>query len=391
MDNNTTIVCFAGCDWWYHNRGLFVPQVMSRIAKHKRVLFINSIGMRTPNIKDDKDALIKILRKLASVSKFLRKDKDSGMYIFSPLSVPLKSRLGKKVNHFFLRLQTNLVLRFLGISKPIYYIGSPPAWEIVKNKRYSYLIYERTDIFSEMPGVDKPYIEKLDNELMQSANLVLYVNTRMWEDGMKFNKNSLLIGHGVDYNLFSRAAESKFSPKDISDIPKPIIGFFGDITPETSDLSLLKYIATKLPNMSLVLVGPISTDISELKTLDNIFFLGPKPYDLIPHYGKYFDVSIMAWEKNRWIELCNPVKMKEYLALANPIVTTRYPEAEQYSQLIYIADDYDDFVNKVKIAVKEDNDLIRERRRQAVVNETWDHKVNEILEYIYSGHDDNCH
>jgi hypothetical protein len=77
-----SIVCFAGCDWWYHNRGLFCPQVMKRLAKDYKVLFINSLGMRIPSLKNDRHALNKIGRKLRSIVRFLRKT-ENGMYVFS--------------------------------------------------------------------------------------------------------------------------------------------------------------------------------------------------------------------------------------------------------------------------------------------------------------------
>ena len=41
-------ICFSGQDWWYHNRAHSDFQLMQRIARHRTVLFVNSIGMRMP-------------------------------------------------------------------------------------------------------------------------------------------------------------------------------------------------------------------------------------------------------------------------------------------------------------------------------------------------------
>lgn len=377
------IVCFAGCDWWYFNRGLFCPQILRRLAeKGYKVLFINNLGMRIPSLKKDRDAIKKIMRKLRSMLRFIKKDK-SGMYVFSPISIPLYgSKLGKKLNMFSVEMQIKLTMKALGFKKPLYYINCPPAIEIARNLGCEKYIYERTDLFEAQPGVNKSYIMSLDDELMTNADLALYVNTAMWKKGLEKNKNSMLIGHGVDYDMFSKAHKIETVPEDIASIPGPKIGFFGVIHDKTSDMELLEYIAKALPDMSLVLVGPISTDVSRLREYKNVYFLGKKPYNEVALYGKEFDVSIMPWNKSKWIEHCNPVKIKEYLALGKPIVSTYYPEIEPYKDVVYIADDYQEFVACIRTALKEQDAGMVERRRILVENETWDSKVDAIDRFI---------
>lgn len=375
------IVCFSGSDWWYHNRGLFAPQIMKRLAKQWKVLFINSVGMRIPSIKNDRDAMIRITRKLRSILRFLRKD-ESGMYVVSLISLPTKSQKLKTINQTALSFQLNLVMKALGIKHPIYYIGCPPAWEVVKKRLRSFLVYEKTDLFEEMPGIDKPYIKRLDDQLTRTADLVLYVNTAMWQDGRKKNPNSLLVGHGVDFDRFAIAELSGYIPEDIAKIPKPIIGFFGDIDKDCCDLFLLEEIAKTLPGVSIVLIGPISSDVNNLTMYKNIIFLGQKPYGEIPHYGKVFDVAIMPWKQNKWIEFCNPVKTKEYLALGKPIVSIKYPELKPYADIVYAASNHDEFINMIQKALAENDLDLKRRRQERVRNETWDNKVKRIVEFI---------
>ena len=376
------IVCFAGCDWWYHNKGLFCPQIISRLTKDYNVLFVNSLGMRVPSFRKDRSAAKKIFRKLRSISRFLKKV-NSGMYVLSILSLPLfDNHIGRKLNALSVLSQVKLAMTLLGFKKPIFYIGCPPALEVVKKLERRYLIYERTDLFEEMPGVNKSYISSLDNRLAKSADLVLYVNRALWEEGVKSNKNSLLIDHGLDFDLFANAVKSKHIPEDIAKIPKPIIGFFGDISDKTSDMALLEFIAEKLPHMSLVLIGTISADVSRFKRFENVHFVGQKPYDQVPFYGKEFDVAIMPWNKNKWIEFCNPIKTKEYLALGKPIVSTYYPEIEPYSDIVYIAEDYDAFISCIHQALEECKPVKVEERRKRVQNETWDSKVEWIKAVI---------
>jgi hypothetical protein len=385
-----SIVCFAGCDWWYHNRGLFVPQIMTRVAKRTKVLFVNSLGMRVPNLKSDRLALRKILRKIRSIAHFLRKDRNSGMYVLSPISLPFwGSALGRVVNTYSILLQVKMAMFILGIKNPIFYIGCPPAWEVVKKMKHNYFMYERTDLFEEMPGIDKTYIASLDNNLARLSNLVLYVDNAMFKDGAEQNPNSLLIGHGVDFDFFADAEKSDYIPEDIAMIPRPIIGYFGDICDKTFDFDLLQHLAANLQDMSFVLIGPLSSDIENLRKFNNIYILGQKPYEDIPHYGKVFDVSILPWKKNKWVVHSYPVKIKEYLAMGNPFVSVNIPAVRSFDKVTYVAADYDDFVSKVRLAV-EDKDLQnRQKRKESVRNETWDSKVEQILGFINKAADRN--
>jgi len=372
------VICFAGCDWWYHNRGLFCPQIMKRLAKHSRVLFVNSLGVRIPSLRKDRSAVKKFIRKFRSLLRFLRKAED-GMWVLSPVSIPLGSRIGRKLNVFSVFLQVKLAAVLLGFKNHVVYIGCPPALGVAKKLGpRQFMIYERTDLYEEMPQSDRSYISSLDDELTRSADLVLYVNRVLYEQGIGKNENSLLLGHGVDFDFFVNSTKSERVPDDIAGVPHPIIGWFGDISEKTSDIRLLEYAAGRLPEMSFVFVGPISADVSRLKQFKNVHFLGPKPYEQVPFYGKEFDVAIMAWNQSRWIEYCNPVKTKEYLALGKPIVSTYYPEIEPYSDVVYVARDYDSFVSCILKALQEDSPDRVQERRERVRNETWDSKVEQI-------------
>lgn len=384
-DRLASIICFAGCDWWYHNRGLFCPQVISRLAKDYRVLFVNSLGMRVPSLRKDRNAVKKIIRKLRSMLRFVRKAKD-GMWVLSPISLPLGSRIGRKLNTFSVYLQVKLATVLLGFRAPVIYIGCPPALEVARKLGPGrFTIYEKTDLFEEMPEVDRSYIVSLDEELTNRSDLVLYVNRVLYEQGVAANRNSLLLGHGVDFEFFVRSAESEDVPEDISGIARPIVGFFGDVSDKTSDLALLEFAAKKLPDVSFVFVGAVSADVSRIRELSNVHFLGQKAYEQIPFYGKEFDVAIMPWNQNKWIEFCNPVKTKEYLALGRPIVSMYYPEVEPYADVVYVARDYDGFVSCIRKAIEEDDPAKVQQRREKVKNETWDAKVEQIRAAIEKG------
>src|SRR5689334_10431355 len=80
------VVCFAGVDWWYHNRGHSECQIMRRLARRAPVLWVNSLGMRVPRPGRSDLLIRRYYRKLKSTLKGLRRD-PSGMWVYSPLFV----------------------------------------------------------------------------------------------------------------------------------------------------------------------------------------------------------------------------------------------------------------------------------------------------------------
>ncbi len=355
---------------------------MTRFASEFKVLHVNSLGMRVPSLRQDKYALKKIGRKLRSFARFIRKD--SNMHVMSPISLPLLgSRFGRILNSRSVYLQVKSVMSALHMNKPVFYVNCPPAIDIVKKYPGAFLIYERTDIFEEMPGVDREYIRSLDRELTETSNLVLYVDAVMHQEGLALNPNSMLIGHGVDFDFFSEAENSDFVPEDIAQIPKPIVGYFGDICDKGFDFELYIEMARSLPHASFVLVGPLSSEVSALYEVPNVHILGQKPYEMIPHYGKLFDVALLPWKVNKWVTHSYPVKIKEYLALGNPFVSIDIPALADFRDVTYLADTHEEYIQQVKRALDDNDPSRRAARKDSVRQETWDFKAKQIIDFVF--------
>lgn len=376
------IICFSCGDWWYHNRGHFDMQLMRRYSSDLPILYVNAMGMRFPAIRDGRMFATRIVRKLRSVSKGLTKYA-SNFYVFSPFSVPLYSRhLTRRANAFLVRCQVRLAIHRMGFKRPLIWVVSPPAIDVIRKLRRAFLIYQRTDDFREFPGVNRGMIAQMDEELIRVADLVLHVNRRLHEDSLSHGANSFLTSHGVDYELFAITCEHEEEPPDIAAIKRPRIGFYGGIDSHTFDVTLLRDVAKVLPDLSFVLIGQCSLDASSLSPLPNVHFLGQKPYQTIPSYGRAFDVAIMPWHQNTWIDACNPVKLKEYLALGKPVVSTPYPQGHEYRDVVYFAKCADEFASAIRRALLEDCAAKRAARVQRVADQTWDALAEDISEVI---------
>src|SRR5260370_4246015 len=123
-----SIVCFAGEDWWYphpHSKN----HILKRLAKHNRVLFVNSITMGLPSISSP-DFFQKIRRKLRSYLRWLRKAPE-GLWVMTPINVPVYgSSAIRALNRPLLTLQLRLLMFILKLRHPIVWVAIPTAADV---------------------------------------------------------------------------------------------------------------------------------------------------------------------------------------------------------------------------------------------------------------------
>jgi glycosyltransferase involved in cell wall biosynthesis len=375
-------VCMAGIDWWYDSHAHSEAQLMRRVARTRRVLFVNSVGLRLPMPGRDSGALGRIARKLASMARFVRRPEPDtpNFFVLSPLVIPLyTSRAGRAANAFVVRAQVVVAERALGIRDPIRVVTLPTAWDAVRHLRRRALVVNKVDKYSTHPDVDQASVAQAEDELLQQADLVLYVSQElMAEDLPVAEDRAVFLDHGVDSQHFTRCEPSDL-PADLAAIPGPRIGYFGSLDDYRVDMDLLERLAREIPDAQLVLVGAAISSMERFDVLANVHWLGPRSYEEIPAYGSGFDVGLMPYLRNEWIRHSNPIKSREYLALGLPVVATEVPQLEQFADVMLIATDEDDFVAKVRAALRGEAPGTPAQRRAAVAGSSWDDRADELI------------
>jgi len=377
----------GGIDWWYKSHAHSEVQLMLRVAQRRRVVFVNSIGMRMPVPGRTSQPLGRIVDKAKSVAKFLRRPVPEldQFYVLSPLSLPFYgSRAGRVVNQWLVRLQLVAVLWWLDIRAPIYMVTMPTAWDVIRPLRRRALVLNRSDRFSTLPDVDQAFIASLERQLLAASDCVLFVSrTMMDEDSPLVNGRIVFLDHGVDLEHFTHRDDAEIPP-DLTGIARPRVGYFGNIADYRVDMDLLERVAKELPDAQLVLVGESTAPMARFDALENVHWLGPRPYDEIPAYGSGFDVGLMPYLRNEWIRHSNPIKLKEYLALGLPVVSTEVPEVARYTDWLFMATDEDDFVAKVRAALAGQAPSDPAGRRAAMEPYSWDGRADELVQVAES-------
>ena len=380
------IVCFGSVDWWYHNRSHYDLQMMREFSAHVPVLYVNSIGMRPPNLGEGRMFFRRVARKLKSLGRGLARVREN-FCVFSPVALPGGGRgaamrvVGKKA----LSMQVRLAARRCGIQRPLVWVACPPAATIIDYLKPEYLVYQRTDRFEDFLGVDQARIRSFDRDLKDHADLVLFCSRELFGAEQDQCRDALLVDHGVDFERFEAAGivadDGGDAPADVADIPRPRVGFVGGIDADTFDPALFVEVARSLPDVQFVMVGGCTLP-SGWCSLNNVHLLGQRPYEEVPSYMAACDVLIMPWNHSDWIQACNPVKLKEYLAVGRPVVSTYFPEIEHYRDHITVANGARDFAREIRKAIEAPGDGVP--RREFVRAHTWEAKAQIVWRQLGS-------
>jgi hypothetical protein len=384
-DEPTPVVVFAGLDWWYHNRAHSDFQLATGLAATHRVLLVNSIGTRMPRPGRTTGVTGRLRRKLRSIARGVRRPVPELPYyfVYSPVSVPAYgSRLGGGLNERLVRTQVRVVMWWLRMPRPVVLVTPPTAWSVVTRLPRRAVLVNRSDKHSAWSEVDAGHMQVLERQMLTGADVVLYVaHSLMAEDAPLVGDRAVFLDHGVDAGWFG---DPGAVPAELAALPRPRIGFVGTLRDHTVDLTLLRRVAEEVPGASLVLVGPVFMDLQGLDEMPGVHAVGARPHAEVPAWCAGLDVALMPWLDNDWIRACNPIKMKEYLALGLRTVSTDFPEARRYVDVMDLAASPDEFVALVRAAAADPRPDEAARRRAAVSGDTWDARVAE-LEQLISG------
>ncbi len=370
------IICF--CNDWDADP-LSKKHIMTRLARHNRILWINSIGNRRPTASArDMQRIAKKLREFARGCRQVQEN----IHVFSPLAIPVHGNAAARwTNRAFLNLQVRWQCSRLGFRDPITYTFVPWSADIVGTLGEKMVIYHITDDFTGFTGADKQAMYDMEQRLIEKSAAVISSAGRLQEK-VHSNTPSFLVTHGVDVEHFRKACDPATPiPAELTLLPKPVIGFIGLIE-DWVDLALIRHLAQARPAWSFVLVGKIVADDSAVRGLPNVHLVGRKSYESLPGYCKAFDAALLPFVINELTLAANPLKLREYLAAGLPVVASAIPEAERLQAKLAIAHTEGEYLQQLDKLLAAASPESRLATSRSMDNETWDRKVEEISDII---------
>jgi glycosyltransferase involved in cell wall biosynthesis len=352
--------------------------VLRELARTRRVLWLNSIGTRTPSLGSGRD-LGKIRRKLGEFARG-PVNVENDLWVATPLALPFPhSAVARAVNTLALRAIIRGYRLRLGISSFQLWTFLPNTADYVGTLGEDAAVYYCVDEWSGFAYIDRDETIAIERRLLDKVDAVFATSGKLVEAKRAVNPNTHLAAHGVDHAKFARALNGSVAvPSDLARLPRPRIGYFGTLR-SWVDFELIAAIARARPAWSIALIGQQLDDCAALRGIANVHLLGQRTHDELPAYCKGFDVALIPYVMEDRMATVNPLKLREYLAAGLPVVSTPLGEVMRYAEHgVTVARDAAGFVAAIERALASDSAAARAARSAAMANETWSARVAEV-------------
>lgn len=210
-----------------------------------------------------------------------------------------------------------------------------------------------------------PGLAANERRLAGAADLTVYTAHELEQYVAQLNpQRSLYLPNGVDYDFFQSGPYAP--PPDLQAIKPPYVVYVGSIEPWL-DIALLRQLATALPQVNFVLIGPGRLPADNQPP--NLINLGARPHTQIPAYLTQACAGIIPFDLSynaAFIHAINPIKLYEYMACGLPVVATRWRELENIQSPAILCERPDDFVRALQniLSSQPDSAALRDFARQ---------------------------
>ena len=226
------------------------------------------------------------------------------------------------------------------------------------------------------------YSKKVYSEIIENADIITYTSNNL-KHYLNGNKNAILVPNGANVEDF-RIENDCIVPDDMENIlkdNKPILGYFGAIE-KWFDFKLIN-VLDKCDKYNIVLIGKIGDNLNyEKYNFKNVYFLGPKPFNELKNYAKYFDVAMIPFIVNKLTNTVSPVKFYEYMALGLPVITTPIYEMKQYNLSILKFVNIDNVIKETDILLNMNKKDIKEITKKVADDNTWKQRIEVVKEKL---------
>jgi glycosyltransferase involved in cell wall biosynthesis len=273
------------------------------------------------------------------------------------------------------------------------YLFHPEFFPYLRYLRADFVVYHVYDLHRGMGGYDQA-AEGWEETLVNDCNLLTAINEEV--AGAlpgRGPEKALVLGNGVDYDLFGQDTSESDEPADLAEVPRPRICYTGNINPKL-DWETIEFVARNRPNWHWIFVGQIrSTDFPRpeiaraweaCRRYQNVHFLGGKPREAVPTYVRSMDVCTICYRTGDgdWVGYGYPLKLHEYLACGKPTICSDMPTVRQFQPAVRIARDGPEWMRAIEQAMAEDGEEAIEARKQVARDNSWEKRVDQLEEML---------
>ena len=220
-----------------------------------------------------------------------------------------------------------------------------------------------------------------ERELIEAVDIVACTAKSLMARIRNFNaKQSYYLPNGVHFGHFHGSPNE--SPSELDSIPHPRVIYIGEMELRF-DFQLINYAATKLPQISFVLIGNKNDAVSKLKKLSNIHLLGSKSFNELPKYLKSSDIGIIPYDVKNYpelVEYVSPLKLYQYFACGLPVVAAKWTEIEMMSSPALIYETKEEFIDLIEMVLTAD--INRSSLVEFARSNDWNQRYETLIKLL---------
>ncbi len=374
-------------DWGRHS--FSCRHLMSRFLPHNRMLWVQTIGLRTPRLTlyDLRRSAEKLLSWCAPRAAGGRESLPANLRLLSPVMLPFNRVPGvRALNRESVARAVSRAMRDAGMQSPILLATLPDAGDYAGRFGESLVVYYCVDDFTQWPGMDQPeLVRDMENKLLAKADLVAAVSENLRATRTAAHGPTRLLTHGVDVEHFAGADAFHPDPPELAGLGRPLLGFYGLIDGRL-DMDLLERVLEARPDWTVACIGAlhggadVAAGLAKLERHPNFRRVPAVPYGRLPALASRFDAAVLPYVVNAGTSSINPLKLREYIATGRPVVSTPLPESVRLKGAVRIAGGARDFIAAVEEALADTSPPAL--RRAALAGETWEDKARLLSAWM---------
>ena len=372
------IVCVGYSDW---DKDLLTNEqhLLGRLARRNRVLYVESLGVRRPQIA--RRDLARIARRALRGTRPLHAV--DGVHVLSPLVLPLHDRAwARRFNAAILRALVRRATRRLEFRDILLWAFMPQAEALVDALGPAQVLYYVDDDHAAKKGIDAASFQATERRYVARADVVLASAPELVERMRTLHGDVHYAPNVADTALFATTLRPGPVDPAMEALGRPRVLFVGAIVANKLDLALIAELSRLRPDWAFAFVGPVGpgdphTDVEALRRLPNVHLLGHRAYAELPDVLRGADVAIMPYRIEGEMRSVFPMKTYEYLAAGLPVVTTPLPALAEVDAVVKAAT-AEEIAARIEEAMAADTPQERVARSQAAQAHSWDARLQQL-------------
>ncbi len=363
-----------GPDWGRHPS--VSQHLFSEFLGFSPVLWVETVGLRVPqwNRRDLWRSVQKIVDFVSGRRRRFAAG-PQGLTVICPLTLPFTSiKFVRHLNAWLVRRSVEKATRQLHFQKHMLVVTTPSQVDFTGRLGETLSIYYCADQYALWPGMNQQHILQMERTLMERVNAIVAVSDLLAAQLKRSGKPVYTLTQGVNPVHFSRSQPQQSTGHFE-------IVYFGMID-ERVDLDLIVETASQLPKAAIRLIGQATIPLQKLSGVANIHVEPAMSYEDLPESLNTTNLFIIPFVLTELARSCSPLKIKEYLACARPVVSTALPESEGLSQFVHVAKDREAFVKAVVAASEGQFSFDMPGTQRFIESETWQAKAVEFGQFV---------